>query len=261
MGRIVTFTRSTPDTAAKVWVDEGGAVSWGDVATVVNPWDEYALEETLVQAKNSAGESTVIAIGGALHNDALKHSIAMGIKSALRLEEPGADMQDSLVWSALAAGAIEKLSDVELVIFGKESVDVGTDQHSYQLARRLGWTMLSYVSRIIEVDYAAGAITVEKMYEQGKQILAARLPAVITVMKDINEPRYPNFLGIRKAAKAKIPVWSAADMGITLPPAATTALRYMNPPARDSRSEIISGADVEEKAATLVERLFEEKVL
>lgn len=257
----VTFTRSTPDTAAKVWVNDAGEVTWGDVATVVNPWDEYSLEETIVQAKNGGGESTVIAIGSELHNDALKHSLAMGITNAARVEESGADMNDSLVWAALAAGAIGKLKDVDLVLFGKESVDVGTDQHSYQLARRLGWTMLSYVSQIIEADYEAGTIKVEKMLEQGKQIVSARLPAVISVMKGINEPRYPNFLGIRKAAKAPIPVWSAADLGIDVPKAATSALRYLNPPARDISTEMIAGADTEAKVAALVDRLFKEKVL
>ncbi|MDE2853354.1 MAG: electron transfer flavoprotein subunit beta/FixA family protein [Chloroflexota bacterium] len=261
MAHVLTFTRSTPDTAAKVWVDDEGAVTWGEVATVVNPWDEYSLEETIVQAAHGVGESTVVAIGSALHNDALKHSLAMGIKNALRLEEAGADCNDSLVWSALAAGAIRKLGDVDLIIFGKESVDVGTDQHSYQLARRLGWTMLSYVSRIIDADFAAGKIQAERMLEQGKQTVTAALPAVISVMKGINEPRYPNFLGIRKAAKAQIPVWSAADIEVELPKAATTALRFMNPPARAVSTEIIAGADVKEKAVTLVERLFEEKVL
>ena len=258
---VVTFTRSTPDTAAKVWVDDAGAVTWGDVATVVNPWDEYSLEEAIAQAKAGGGKSTVIAVGSALHEDALKHSIAMGIGNALRVEEAGADTDDSLVWSALAAGAVQKLGDIDLVIFGKESVDVGTDQHTYQLARRLGWTMLSYVSRILDVDYSAGAIKVEKMLEQGKQIVSARLPAVISVMKGINEPRYPNFLGIRKAAKAQIPVWSAADMGIEVPSAKTAVLRYMNPPARDISTEIIGGDSVEDMADELAGRLFEEKVL
>ena len=131
----------------------------------------------------------------------------------VRVDEAGTDTNDSLVWSALAAGSIRKLDDVDLVIFGKESVDVATDQHTYQLARRLGWTMLSFVSRIIEVDYVAGTIKVQKMLERGNQVVSARLPAVISVMKGINEPRYPNFLGIRKAAKAQIPVWSAADLG------------------------------------------------
>lgn len=258
---VVTFTRSTPDTAAKVWVDSDGNVTWGDVATVVNPWDEYSLEETIVQAKNGGGDSTVIAIGSELHNDALKHSMAMGIKNALRVEEGDADMNDSLVWSALAAGAIRKIGAVDLVIFGKESVDLATDQHSYQLARRLGWTMLSYVSAILEADYEAGTIKVEKMLEQGKQVVSAKLPAVISVMKGINEPRYPNFLGIRKAAKATIPVWTAADLGIELPRAATVILGFANPPARDVSTEIIDVGDLQAKARALVERLLEEKVL
>ena len=261
MAHVLTFTRSTPDTAAKVWVNDEGAVAWGDVATVVNPWDEYSLEETIAQATHAGGQSTVIAIGPALHDDALKHSLAMGLKNALRLEEAGADVNDSLLWSAMAAGAVRKLGDVDLIIFGKESVDVATDQHTFQLARRLGWTMLSYVSKIIDADYTGGKIRVERMLEQGKQTVSADLPAVISVMKGINEPRYPNFLGIRKAAKAVIPVWSAADLGLDLPKAATKAIRYMNPPARAISTEIIAGADVKEKAATLAERPFEEKVL
>lgn len=258
---VVTFTRSTPDTAAKVWVDNDGKVTWGDVATVVNPWDEYSLEETIVQAKNGGGNSTVIAIGGDMHNDSLKHSIAMGIPNAIRVNQPDADLTDSLVWSTLAAGAINKLGDVDLVIFGKESVDVGTDQHTYQLARKLGWTMLSYVSKILEVDYSAGTIKVEKTLEQGKQVVTAQLPAVISVLKGINEPRYPNFLGIRKASKAEIPEWTASDLGVDLPTGSTTVLAYSNPPEREVKTEIIEGETVEEKAAKLADRLFEEKVL
>lgn len=258
---IVTFTRSTPDTAAKVWVDDAGAVTWGDVATVVNPWDEYSLEETIAQAKTAGGQSTVLAIGADIHDDALKHSMAMGVQSAIRVDEAGHDANDSLVWSALAAAAIHKLADVDLIIFGKESVDVGTDQHTFQLARRLGWPMLSYASKIVQLDHSAGTIKVEKMLEQGLQMVTAKLPAVVSVMKGINEPRYPNFLGIRKAAKAQIPVWAAADLGISPPPAGTSALRYLNPPARDIATEIIAGADVQAKAAILADRLFEEKVL
>ena len=215
--QIVTFTRSTPDTAAKVDVDSSGKVTWGDAATVVNPWDEYSLEESIQQAKNSGGKASVIAIGPELHNDALKHSIAMGLDEAMRVWEDGLDLSDSLVWSSLAAAAVQKVGNVDLVIFGKESVDVGSDQHIYQTARKLGWTMLSYVSKILEIDTAKKTIRVEKTVEQGKQVLTASLPAVISVMKGINEPRYPSFIGIRKASKANIPVWSPADLGVSLP--------------------------------------------
>lgn len=257
---VVVFTRSTPDTAAKVEVGANGSVTWGDAATVVNPWDEYALEEGILQAKSAGGKATVIAVGPEMHGEALKHSLAMGLDEAVRVWDDGLEGSDSLAYAAAAAAAVHKLGDVDLVIFGKESVDVGTDQHTYQTARKLGWTMLSYVSKILAVDYDAKTIKVERLLEQGKQIVTSKLPAVISVMKDINEPRYPSFIGIRKASKAVIPVWSLADLGISAPTPQTRTLKYMNLPTREGQVEMIDGTP-EEQAAKLVDRLLEEKVL
>jgi len=257
---VVVFTRSTPDTAAKVDVGGNGNVTWGDAATVVNPWDEYALEEAILQAKSSSGKATVIAIGSDMHNEALKHSLAMGLDEAIRIEDPALESTDGLAYATAAAAAIKKLGDVDLVIFGKESVDVGTDQHTYMTARKLGWTMLSYVSKILEIDPAAKTIKVEKMLEEGKQIVTSKLPAVISVMKDINEPRYPSFIGIRKASKAVIPVWSLADLGAQLPAKRTQSATFKSMPVRDVKVELIEG-DPEQQAKILVERLLEEKVL
>jgi electron transfer flavoprotein beta subunit len=258
---VITFTRSTPDTAAKVEVDGNGQVSWGDAATVVNPWDEYSLEEAIVQAKNTGGQATVIAIGEEMHNEALKHSLAMGINNAERVWDDGIDVTNSLQWATLAAAAVKKHDDAKLVIFGKESVDVGTDQHTYMLARKLGWTMMSYVSKILEVDEDAGTIKVEKVLEQGKQVLTAQLPAVVSVMKGINEPRYPSFIGIRKASKATIPVLGMGDLDVSLPEGGTQLQGYDNLPARDITTEIIDGESVEEKVNQLADKLMEEKVL
>ena len=257
---VIVFTRSTPDTAAKVEVAANGQIAWGDEAPVVNPWDEYALEEAILQAKSGGGKATVIAVGAEMHNEALKHSLAMGLDEAARVWDPALENADSLAYAAAAAGAVKKLGDVDLVIFGKESVDVGTDQHNYQTARKLGWPMLSYVSKILAVDYDAKTIKVERLLEQGKQIVTSKLPAVISVMKDINEPRYPTFIGIRKASKAAIPEWSLADLGIEAPESKTQVTAFSNPPARNVQVEMIEGTP-EEQAAKLVERLLEEKVL
>lgn len=258
---IVTFTRSTPDTAAAVTVDESGAVNWGDAATVVNPWDEYSLEETIRQADATKSDTTVIAIGPEMHTEALKHSLAMGLKNAVRVNAEGLDMTDSLQWSTLAAAAVNNIEDAQLVIFGKDHVDVGSDQVTYQTARKLGWTMLSYVSQILELDPDAGTIKVEKTLEQGKQILTAKLPVVISVLKGINEPRYPTFIGIRKASKAKIPAWTPADLGVELPAGSSSNDAYTAPTARDVTTEVIEGESVTEKASALVSKLLEEKVL
>ena len=257
---VVVFTRSTPDTAAKVEVGANGAIGWGDAATVVNPWDEYALEEGIAQAKNAGGKATVIAIGLEFNNEALKHSLAMGIDDAVRLWDAALEGTDSLAFATAAAAAVKKLGDIDVVICGKESVDVGTDQHIYQTARKLGWTMLSYVSKILAVDYNAKTIKVERLLEQGKQVVTSKLPAVISVMKDINEPRYPSFIGIRKASKAVIPVWSLADLGVTLPPTQAKVTKFMNLPPKNVQVEMLEGTP-EEQAAKLVDRLLEEKVL
>src|SRR3970282_284684 len=109
----------------------------------------------------------------------LKHSLAMGLDAAIRVEDGALDETNGLAYASAAAAAVNKLGDVQLVICGKESVDVGTDQHTYQTARKLGWNMLSFVSKILEADYAAGTIRVERMLEQGKQIVSSKLPAVI----------------------------------------------------------------------------------
>ena len=257
---IVVFTRSTPDTAAKVEVDASGSVTWGDAATVVNPWDEYALEEAILQAKAGGGKAVVIAVGAEMHNEALKTSLAMGVNEAVRVWDPALENADSLAYATAAAAAVTKIGDVDLVICGKESIDVSMDQHIYQIARKLGWTLLSYVSKIVAVDHDAKTITVERLLEQGKQVVTSSLPAVITVMKDINEPRYPSFIGIRKAAKAVIPEWSLADLGIDAPAPLTRVTAYKNLPPRDTKSERIEGTP-EEMAAQLVDRLLEEKVL
>lgn len=254
---IVTFTRSTPDTTAKVEVGKDGGVTWGDAATVVNPWDEYSLEEAIVQAKNAGGKAAVIAVGGELHNEALKHSLAMGLDEAYRVD---ADAHDGLTYATAAAAAVQKLGDVKLVLFGKESVDVGTDQHIYMTARKLGWTMLSSVAKILDVDYTAGTIRVEKVLEGVKQVVSSRLPAVVSVLKDINEPRYPSFIGIRKASKAVIPVWTLDELGVSAPGRKAEQVAYHNLPVRNVQVEMIEGTP-EEQAKALVDKLLAEKVL
>jgi len=255
---VVVFTRSTPDTAAKVEVGADGRVSWGDAATVVNPWDEYALEEGIVQSKNTGGTATVVAIGGEMHNEALKHSLAMGLDAAVRVEDAALDPANGLAYATAAAAAVKKLDGVQLVICGKESVDTGTDQQIIQLARKLGWTLLTNVSKIVALE--GDTIKVERQIEQGKMSVTSKLPAVLVVTKEINEPRYPSFIGIRKASKAEIPVWSLADLGISAPAESVKVSAFKNLPPRDVKLEMITGTP-EEMAKTLVNKLIEEKVL
>lgn len=257
---IVCFTRSTPDTAARLSVAADGSVSQGDAAMVVNPWDEYALEESIAQAEDSGGRATIVAIGPALHEEALRQALAMGANAALRIDDPALEQADSLGWATVAAAALRRLGEVDLVIFGKEAVDVGSDQHQIQTARLLGWPLLGAVSRILELDVAAGSIRVERSLEQGRQTLRSRLPAVISVLKDINEPRYPSFMGIRRAARAQIPVWTLQELEVTLPEPRAEVLALATPPQREAGAELLSGSP-QEQAEALLERLAGEQVL
>lgn len=262
---IVVFTKSTPDTAAKVEVDGGGKVTWGNAQLVLNPWDEYSVTESVLLKDAHKVSTTAFAIGDEIHNDALKQALAIGMDNAIRIWDAGMSGQDSLGFAKAAAAAVKKLGDVGLVIFGKEFVDVSTDAQVYQLARLLGCTAIGAVSKIVAVDFNAKTIKVERMVEEGKQTLTAPLPAVISVLKDINEPKSPSFIGIRKASKAVIPVWSSADLGLgetaSGGAAKVSTVAYRNLPVRAGQVEIIEGGSERERAEKLVTKLLEEKVI
>jgi electron transfer flavoprotein beta subunit len=256
---IVVGTRSTPDTAARLDVAADGSVTRDDSPLVINPWDEYAVEEAITRAKDLGGTVTVIALGNEAHNEALKHAIAMGANQAIRLWDDTWEGLDSRGYAALFAAAVEKLADVSLVIFGKEAADEATDAHIFQIGRKLGWTQFGYVSKIVGLD--TSALKVEQMLEEGRQTASGKLPAVINVLKEINEPRYPSFMGIRKAAKAEIPVWDAAGLSVSAPVARSKTTGYRGLPLREGSCDIIDGDSVDAQAATLAEKLLAEKVI
>jgi electron transfer flavoprotein beta subunit len=249
-----------PDTAAKVEVSASGEVTWGDAPLVINPWDEYAVEEAILLTERGATGTAVIAVGGETSQEALKHALAMGIDEAVQISADGLPA-DSLALSKALAGAIGRLEDVGLVIMGKEAADGNTGETATMVGRRLGWSTLTYVFKVAEVDFAAGTIKVERLIEDGKQIVESKLPAVISVVKDINEPRYPSFMGIRKASRAEIPVWSAADVGAGDASAKVAWEEIYALPPREGACEIIEADSVEAAAATLADKLIEEKVI
>lgn len=258
---IVACVKQTPDTAATVTVDNG-KVSWGDAPLVLNPWDEFAVEEALRLREAHGGEVTAISLGPEGATEALKQALAMGCDQAILVSDPSFAGLDSLQVSRVLAAAVQKLSDVDLLFFGRASVDSDTGITGSQVARRLGWPALTLVAAISAIDPDAKTISVERMLEESRQQVSGPLPAVISVVKEINEPRYPSFMGIRKASKAEIPVWSAAD--ISLSDALTSAVTWPEvfaPPKVETQCELIEGGSAEEIAQKLVDRLVEEKVI
>jgi electron transfer flavoprotein beta subunit len=265
---IVVCTKQTPDSAAKLTVDEAGNVSWGESPIIINPWDEYAVEEALLIKERFGGEPqvTVISMGPEEALEALKHAIAMGCDEAVRIWDEGFAGSDTLATSYVLAKAIEKMGDVDLVLFGKSAIDSQTGQVAVEVARRLGFAPLTYVIKIADLDPEGGSILVERLLEEGRQVVEAPLPAVVGTVKGINEPRYPSFMGIRKATRAEYPVWTAADIGVEPEKvgAAGSGVRWERifpPPAREGAAEIIQAETAEEAARVLVDKLLAEKVI
>jgi electron transfer flavoprotein beta subunit len=264
--KVVVCTKQTPSTTA-VFKVINGTVSWDDPGgkpLVVNPWDEYSIEEGIRLTENhGATDAIAVTVGNEDSKQVLKTALAMGCTEAILVSDPAFEGSDTLGTARVLAAAINNIDDVQIAVFGKQAIDGDTGQTVLQTARVLGWTPLTYVSAIKEVG--DGQITVERLLDDGKEMVTAPLPVVVGVVKEINEPRYPSFMGIRKANRADIPTWTAADLAIEGDVGADASKVdwsdvYTIPP-REGSVEIIEADTFEEQVKILVDRLFEEKVI
>jgi electron transfer flavoprotein beta subunit len=255
--KVVVCIKQVPETEARV-VAQDGQVSWDEASLVINPFDEYAVEASLQQKEVHQGSVIALCIGPESARDALEHALAMGVDEAILISDPALVNLDSQGAAYVLAAAVKEIGDVEMVILGRQTIDIGTGLTTAQTARVLGWPMLALAGSI-KVD--GGKVSVERVIEEGRQNVSANLPVVISVVQSIGEPRYPSFMGIRKASKFEIPVWSLAKLGIAAPAAIVTRIELMNPPARDQTCEILQGATLNEIAETLVDKILAEKVL
>jgi len=256
--KIIACIKQVPDSEAKVKA-ENGHINTGDATLVINPFDEYAVEGALQQREAVSGSKvTALCIGPESAKEALKHALAMGADDAILVSDPALNELDTLGAARILSAAIQKIGGVDMVVFGRQTLDSGSGLTAAQTARVLGWSMLGLAGQI-KVD--GGSVTVERVIEEGRQSVNAKLPAVISVVQSIGEPRYPSFMGIRKASKAEIPVWSLSDLGISAPDALIKRSELMSPPARDTSVEIIAGESPAEIADKLADKLIAEKVL
>jgi len=263
--KYVVCLKQTPDTAELPKITPEQALAGNEGATrIMNPWDEYAVEEGIRLKERYGGETVAMSMGPQVVDEALKSALAMGCDRALRLWDPA--FADSDVWSTaliLAKGA-EKEGGADLVLTGKMSVDGNAGAVAHGLACQLGVRLLTQVVKI--VDISEGKITVERLLDEGRETVTAPLPAVISVVKEINEPRYPTFIRIRKAARTKIPEYNAADLGIDAAQVGAAAARVkwvelVKPEPKAREVVIIDGETPQEKASKLLDYLMAEKVI
>lgn len=256
---IIVLVKQVPDTAQlpKV-VDAVRLLREGPY--ILNPLDEYAVEEALRLRSAYGGQVTLLTLGEARAAEALRAGLAMGADAAVLLADPAFADGDSLATARALAAAITRSGQFDLILAGRSALDGDTGQTAIQVAALLGLPALSYVARIRHIDPAADAITVERLLDAGREVLASRLPCLLSVVKEINEPRYPSLIGLRKAARIPITTWDAADLGLpaTVVGAAGAGVCWpevTQPPARRGACEFIDGDTPAAIAAALAAKL------
>lgn len=263
--KFIVCLKQTPDTAElpKITPEQALAGNEG-VTKVLNPWDEYAVEEGIRLKERFGGETVAMSMGPDVVDEAIKSALAMGCDRAVRLWDPAFADSDFQSTALVLAKGIEKDGGADIVLTGKMSVDGNAGTVAHGLACILGVSLLTQVAKI--VDVGDGQITVERLLDEGRETVTAPLPAVVSVVKEINEPRYPTFIGIRKAARTKIPVLNAADLGIEPGQVGAAAARaswthLVKPEPKARQVVLIDGATPEDKARQLLDHLMTEKVI
>ena len=262
---IITLIKQVPDTAQLSGNVDGLKLMETGGARIVNPWDEYSLETGLQLKEEHGGKVTAITLGKPEATEALKTGLAMGADEAILVSDPALEHSDSLATARTLVAAINKVGDYDLIIAGRSAIDGNMAATAVQIAALLDIPLISYVAGLKAVDPGAKTITAVRLLEKGRETVSSKLPAMISVVKEINDPRYPSFIGIRKAAKATIPTWGLSDLGLDpdqvgLAGSQAKWPEVSLPPARDAAVEMIEGAPAE-TAQTLADRLLAEKVI
>jgi electron transfer flavoprotein beta subunit len=262
--KIVVCIKQVPETTEVKINPQTNTLMREGVASITNPFDEFALEEGLLTKEKHGGEVHVITMGPPQAIDVLKNAAAVGADKVYLLSDPAFAGADTLATAYTLAKAIDKIGGVDLIICGKQAIDGDTAQVGPGIATRLGIPQLTYVAKVREIDPGKKKIVVERMLENGREVVECSLPAVITVMKDINEPRLPSLLGIKKAAKAQIPTWTAKDVGVEedrvgLKGSPTWVTKIFSPEARGG-GEVLKG-ELTEVVPLLVSKLMDSKLV
>ena len=261
--KIAVCIKQVPDTTdVKIDPKTNTLVREG-VASITNPFDEYAVEEALLTKEKHGGEVHVISMGPPQAVEVLRNALAVGADKVYLVSDKAFAGADTLATAYTVAKTIQKVvGDVDLVICGKQAIDGDTAQVGPGIATRLGIPQLTYVAKVREIDPAKKKIVVERMLEHGREVVECSLPVVVTVMKDINEPRLPSLLGIKKAAKATIPTWTAKEIGVDenrvgLKGSPTWVWKVFSPESRGG-GEVLKG-ELTEVVPLLINKLMDSK--
>lgn len=209
--KIVVCIKQVPDTTEVKIDPETNTLIREGVPSIVNPFDMYAIEEGLRLRERFEG-STVIAftMGPPQAAEALREGISMGVDDGILLCDKACAGSDTLATSYALSRAIEKIGDVDLVLCGKQAIDGDTAQVGPGIAEWLDIPFVAFVKKIDTIDNSIARV--ERMMETGYDVIETQIPAVLTVVKEINEPRLPSLRGKMRAKKYEPTVWTTADI-------------------------------------------------
>ena len=256
---LVVCVKQVPDTMEVGIHPDTNTLMREGVKSMINPFDLYAVEEALRTREKLGGKVTALSMGPPQAEQALREVISMGVDEGILISDPAFAGSDTWATSYTLAMAIRKIGDVRLILCGNQASDGDTAQVGPGIAAHLDLPQITYVRKIDEID--DNHIVADRLLEHGWEEIEATLPCLLTVVKEINEPRIPGLRGKIAARKATIPCWSAQDIGadpskIGLNGSPTRVVKIFTPPAR-AGGEILTMSPAE-SASRLVERLKEQ---
>ena len=263
----IVCIKSVPDTMDVRFNPDTNTMMRDEVESIINPFDMWAIEEALRLKEAHGGKVTVMTMGPPKAEKELKEAVAMGCDEAVFL--CAREFADADTWATAYAlsAAIRQVGDFDIVLCGKQAMDGDTGQVGPGIANQLGVPQLTYVSKIRSVDLTERTIQVERLLEEGREVVETSLPALLTVVKDINTPRYPTFRGIRRARRLQVPTWTSQDLPgvrpdlLGLDGSPTKVVKVFSPPRREGAVEMLEHESPDELASILADKLIEDKVV
>ncbi len=255
--KILVCIKQVPD-AQEVRLDpKTNTLNREGVESIMNPYDQHALEEAVaLKEAHGSGEVTVLTMGPPQAEEMLREAISCGADRAVLVSDRSFAGADTWATAYTLSMAIATLGGFDLFLCGKQAIDGDTAQVGPGLAMRLDIPFVTCVQKVREV--CETGLTVERMMDDGYDVVELDFPALLTVVKDINEPRVPSLKGKMKAKKAQIEILSAQDINadpncIGLPGSPTQVVKVFPPQQRGDRS-LLTGT-VDEQIEQLVEKL------
>ena len=232
------------------------------IAPVMNGYDANALEEALRLREKHGGKVIAVSLGEESSRDTLKRAVAMGANAAVLLADPEWLHADAASLGKIIATGIRKSGPFDLVLCGRQASDTDGGQVLHWIALYLGIPVVTPVTRIETVDNSNedGTLTVHRLTEEGTQRVRVKLPAMLGVSSEMNEPRLPPMRGLMNAGRAMIPAWKKADLGVELAPA-RVELRKLSIQLREGNAEMIPGKSGAEMGVALADKLREKGVI